>query len=206
MSASISDSCSKTTRRFCNGRVGRYLRDNLKMVDGSRVGVWGRGYGGAAAAAAAAGDPRNVTRCLAALAPLADLAHHNSYWTERYGGTLRAGQAVWRRAGNLPPRRLLLAHATADLTAPPHHALALARALIRAGAVYTHQVRPSARHRRSHACSLTSACQVRVCHVKYVLDGYAMKNTASETSASRGRTLEALFSIQNTRKTQSSFE
>ncbi|XP_063833835.1 venom dipeptidyl peptidase 4-like [Ostrinia nubilalis] len=121
-----------------------YLRDNLKMVDGSRVGVWGRGYGGGAAAALAAGDARNVTRCLAALAPLTDLRHHNSYWTERYSGYGSwAGalgvSAVWRRAGNLPPRRLLLAHATADLTAPPHHALALARALIRQGAVYTHQ-------------------------------------------------------------------
>ncbi|XP_028164926.1 dipeptidyl aminopeptidase-like protein 6 [Ostrinia furnacalis] len=128
-----------------------YLRDNLKMVDGSRVGVWGRGYGGGAAAALAAGDARNVTRCLAALAPLTDLRHHNSYWTERYSGYGSwAGalgvSAVWRRAGNLPPRRLLLAHATADLTAPPHHALALARALIRQGAVYTHQVYPDEGH------------------------------------------------------------
>ncbi|KAM3958199.1 LOW QUALITY PROTEIN: inactive dipeptidyl peptidase 10 [Aphomia sociella] len=125
-----------------------YLRDNLKMVDGTRVGVWGHGYGGAATALAA-DDARNVTRCLAAVAPLTDLRHYNSYWTERYGasggGATGAG-AVWRRAGNLPPRRLLLAHATADLSAPPHHALALARALIRAGAVYTHQVYPDEGH------------------------------------------------------------
>ncbi|KAG7301116.1 hypothetical protein JYU34_015522, partial [Plutella xylostella] len=129
-----------------------YLRDNLKMVDGSRVGVYGRGYGGCAAAALAADDARNVTRCVAAVAPLTDLRHYNSYFTERYGGygsswagTLGAA-AVWRRAGNLPPRRLLLAHATADLTAPPDHALALARALIKAGAVYNHQVYPDEGH------------------------------------------------------------
>ncbi|KAL4717506.1 hypothetical protein ACJJTC_000655 [Scirpophaga incertulas] len=122
-----------------------YLRDNLKMVDGGRVGVYGRGYGGAAATAAAASDPRNVTRCLAALAPLADLAHHNSFWTERYGARSAAG-AVWRRAGNLPPRRVLLAHATADVRAPPRHALALARALVAAGAVYSHQVYPDEGH------------------------------------------------------------
>lgn len=54
-----------------------YLRDNLKMVDGARVGVWGRGYGGGAAAALAADDVRNVTRCVAAVAPLTDLTHHS---------------------------------------------------------------------------------------------------------------------------------
>ncbi|CAH2057502.1 unnamed protein product, partial [Iphiclides podalirius] len=125
-----------------------YLRDNLKMVDGARVGAWGRGYGGGAAAAAAAGDARNVTRCLAAVAPLADLRRHNSYWTERYGGAAAgaASGAVWRRAGNLPPRRVLLAHATADERAPPAHALALARALVRAQALYTHQVYPDEGH------------------------------------------------------------
>ncbi|XP_060807128.1 inactive dipeptidyl peptidase 10 [Amyelois transitella] len=128
-----------------------YLRDNLKMVDGARVCAWGRGYGAGAAAALAAGDARNVTRCLAAVAPLTDLAHHNSYWTERYSGYgswagALGASAVWRRAGNLPPRRLFVAHATADLAAPAHHALALARALIRAGAVYTHQVYPDEGH------------------------------------------------------------
>ncbi|PZC79336.1 dipeptidyl aminopeptidase-like protein 6 isoform X1 [Helicoverpa armigera] len=129
-----------------------YLRDNLKMVDGSRVGVWGRGFGGGAAAALAAGDARNVTRCVAAVAPLTDLRHHNSYWTERYSGygSTWAGtlgvNAVWRKAGNLPPRRVLLAHAAADLTAPPAHTLALARALIRSAALYTHQVYPDEGH------------------------------------------------------------
>ncbi|XP_072948224.1 inactive dipeptidyl peptidase 10 [Epargyreus clarus] len=124
-----------------------YLRDNLKMVDGGRVGAWGRGYGAGAAAALAAGDARNVTRCLAAAAPLADLAHYNSYWTERHGGGAAGGAgAVWRRAGNLPPRRVLLAHAAADERAPPEHALALARALIRAGALYSHQVYPDEGH------------------------------------------------------------
>lgn len=57
--------------------VFSYLRDNLKMVDGSRVAVWGQGYGGGAAAALAADDARNVTRCLAAVAPLTDLRHHS---------------------------------------------------------------------------------------------------------------------------------
>ncbi|CAH2097979.1 unnamed protein product [Euphydryas editha] len=128
-----------------------YLRDNLKMVDGSRVGAWGHGLGAGAALALAAGDARNLTRCLALVAPLVDLRHHTSYWTERYSGTgsgaSSAGLAVWRRAGNLPPRRLLLAHATADLRAPPLHALALARALIRAQALYTHQVYPDEGHK-----------------------------------------------------------
>ncbi|XP_045505119.1 inactive dipeptidyl peptidase 10 [Colias croceus] len=125
-----------------------YLRDNLKMVDGLRVGAWGAGYGAAAAHALAAGDARNLTRCLALLAPLADLRRHNSYWTERYGGPgggLAAG-AVWRRAGNLPPRRVLLAHAGADTRAPPHHALALAHALVRAQALYTHHIYPDEGH------------------------------------------------------------
>ncbi|CAG4939854.1 unnamed protein product [Colias eurytheme] len=126
-----------------------YLRDNLKMVDGSRVGAWGAGYGAGAAHALAAGDARNLTRCLALLAPLADLRRHNSYWTERYGGPAGGGLAagaVWRRAGNLPPRRVLLAHAGADTRAPPHHALALAHALVRAQALYTHHVYPDEGH------------------------------------------------------------
>lgn len=54
-----------------------YLRDNLKMVDGSRTGAWGSGYGAGAALALAAGDAANLTRCLALLAPLADLRHHS---------------------------------------------------------------------------------------------------------------------------------
>lgn len=47
------------------------------MVDGTRVAVWGQGYGGGAAAALAADDARNVTRCLAVIAPLTDLRHHS---------------------------------------------------------------------------------------------------------------------------------
>ncbi|VVC89663.1 unnamed protein product [Leptidea sinapis] len=109
-----------------------YLRANLKMVDGNRIGVWGRGYGAAAALALAA---LNITRCVALLA--------HSYWTERYGGSeaSRGAGAVWRRAGNVSPRRALIAHATADTRAPPHHAMSLARALVTAGALYTHHVR-----------------------------------------------------------------
>nr|XP_032523806.1 inactive dipeptidyl peptidase 10 isoform X1 [Danaus plexippus plexippus] len=124
-----------------------YLRDNLKMVDGSRTGAWGSGYGAGAALALAAGDAANLTRCLALLAPLADLRHHNSFWSERYSG-LGGGASlgVWRRASSVPPRRVLLAHATADVRAPPPHALALARALIQARAVYSHQVYPDEGH------------------------------------------------------------
>lgn len=54
------------------------------MVDGTRVAVWGSGYGGAAAAMLAAEDARNVTRCVAAIAPLADLSHHSKYLGKQY--------------------------------------------------------------------------------------------------------------------------
>ncbi|CAG9570549.1 unnamed protein product [Danaus chrysippus] len=95
-----------------------YLRDNLKMVDGSRTGAWGSGYGAAAALALAAGDAANLTRCLALLAPLADLRHHNSFWSESYEGVGGgASLGVWRRVSSVPPRRVLLAHATADVRA-----------------------------------------------------------------------------------------
>lgn len=47
------------------------------MVDGGRIGAYGRGFGAAAALALAAGDARNLTRCLALLAPLSDLRHHS---------------------------------------------------------------------------------------------------------------------------------
>lgn len=53
------------------------------MVDGSRIGAWGRGFGAAAALALAAGDARNLTRCLALLAPLADLRHHSKLYFYR---------------------------------------------------------------------------------------------------------------------------
>ncbi|KAG6452927.1 hypothetical protein O3G_MSEX007881 [Manduca sexta] len=119
-----------------------WLRDNLRMVDGSRVGVWGRGYGGGAAAALAAADTRNVTACVAAVAPLTDLRYHTNSL---------AGSAAWRRARFLPPRRVLVAHAPADLRHHAHHALALARALTQADALYHHQVYPDEGHNFEHS-------------------------------------------------------
>jgi dipeptidyl aminopeptidase/acylaminoacyl peptidase len=53
----------------------RYLRDNLKFVDKSKVAVWGWSYGGFATAMILAQDT-GIFHCGIAVAPVTSWAHY----------------------------------------------------------------------------------------------------------------------------------
>ncbi|XP_077283186.1 inactive dipeptidyl peptidase 10 [Arctopsyche grandis] len=131
-----------------------YLRDSLKIIDSTRICVWGKGYGAHVVGMMTAQDSLNLTRCSVAIAPIVTWAYHNTFFTERYlgsgssSGNYRGYEAadLARRAGNLAGRALLMATGTGDMTAPAQHSLALARALIHQGVIFRHQVYPDEDH------------------------------------------------------------
>ncbi|PNF24635.1 hypothetical protein B7P43_G00742 [Cryptotermes secundus] len=124
--------------------VLRYLLDNYKFLDETRVGVWGWGYGGYVTAMLL-GSQQNIFKCGIAVSPIADWLYYNSAFTERilgvpgenYKGYVEADAT--QRAQNVPSHSMYLLHGLADITAPYQHGVALARALAEAGIIFRYQ-------------------------------------------------------------------
>lgn len=56
-----------------------YLRDSLKIIDGSRICIWGKGYGAHVVGMMTAQDSLNLTRCSVAVAPIVTWAYHSKH-------------------------------------------------------------------------------------------------------------------------------
>jgi len=54
----------------------RYLLDNLKFLDETRVGVWGWGYGGYVTAMLL-GSQQNIFKCGIAVSPIVDWLYYS---------------------------------------------------------------------------------------------------------------------------------
>lgn len=61
-----------------NTIICRYLLNNLKNLDETRVGVWGWGYGGYVAAMIL-GSNKKVFKCGTAVSPITDWLYYSEY-------------------------------------------------------------------------------------------------------------------------------
>lgn len=62
--------------------IRRYLRDNLKFIDRSRVGVWGKGYGGYVTGRLLEQD-NGTFHCGIAIAPVTSWAHYGKHMVDK---------------------------------------------------------------------------------------------------------------------------
>ncbi|XP_055300949.1 inactive dipeptidyl peptidase 10 isoform X4 [Sitodiplosis mosellana] len=126
--------------------VLKYLRDNLKFIDPTRICAYGWGYGGYASTMILAEDSQRILQCAFAVNPIVSFAYHNSYFTDRY---MPAGSDFQRavqesdlamRAGNIDSRNFLLIHGTADTLIHQQHSLVLTKALTDQAIGFRHQI------------------------------------------------------------------
>lgn len=62
--------------------VLKYLRDNLKFIDPTRICAYGWGYGGYAAAMILAEDSQRILQCAFAVNPIVSFGYHCTYISE----------------------------------------------------------------------------------------------------------------------------
>ncbi|XP_046680384.1 inactive dipeptidyl peptidase 10-like [Homalodisca vitripennis] len=130
-----------------------YLRDNLRFIDRTRMGVWGKGYGGFATAMILSQEV-GLFHCGIALAPITSWAHYDSVFTERFMGTPNVTDNyrgyeesdLSKRAGNLRDKPFLLIHGSADNTVHFQHSMILVHGLTQEGVMFRHQTYPDEGH------------------------------------------------------------
>lgn len=59
--------------------VLKYLRDNLKFIDPTRICAYGWGYGGYASAMILAEDSQRILQCAFAVNPIVSFAYHSKF-------------------------------------------------------------------------------------------------------------------------------
>lgn len=59
--------------------VLKYLRDNLKFIDPTRICAYGSGYGGYAAAMVLAEDSQRILECAVAINPIVSFGYHSKF-------------------------------------------------------------------------------------------------------------------------------
>ncbi|CAO1378587.1 unnamed protein product [Diamesa serratosioi] len=124
--------------------VLRYLLDTMTFLDETRVGVWGWGYGGYVTTMIL-GSQQTVFKCGVAVSPITDWLYYNSAFTERilgipvnnYKAYVEAD--VTQKAKQIKTDSFFLIHGLADVTAPYHHSIQLARSLTEAGTIFRYQ-------------------------------------------------------------------
>jgi dipeptidyl-peptidase-4 len=128
----------------------RYLVDELKIADPSRVAVSGWSYGGYLAAMCLLAA-RDVFKAAVAGAPVVSWCDYDACYTERYMGSPESHEAAYARAdvskyaANLSGR-LLIIHGLRDENVLFAHTTRLARALNASPAVYDLLILPEERH------------------------------------------------------------
>uniref|UniRef100_UPI00358E9BCC inactive dipeptidyl peptidase 10-like n=1 Tax=Myxine glutinosa TaxID=7769 RepID=UPI00358E9BCC len=123
----------------------------LPYIDSSRVGIYGKAYGGYLAISTLAALDGAAT-CVGADSPIFDLALHASAFSERYLGLPTTQAKAYKDAqlaghlGRLGNAHLLILHGTADEKVHFQHTAELISHLISAGANYSLQVFPDEGH------------------------------------------------------------
>ncbi|XP_054274362.1 inactive dipeptidyl peptidase 10-like isoform X2 [Macrosteles quadrilineatus] len=130
-----------------------YLRDNLRFIDRSRLGVWGKGYGGFATAMILSQEV-GLFHCGISLAPITSWAHYDAVFTEKFMGTPNVTDNyrgyeesdLSKHAGNLKDKPFLLIHGSADNTVHFQHSMILVHAFTQGGIMFRHQTYPDEGH------------------------------------------------------------
>ncbi|XP_030642290.1 inactive dipeptidyl peptidase 10 [Chanos chanos] len=136
-------------------------------IDRTRIGVFGRGYGGYVTLLLVK-SPGSLFKCAVAMSPVTDWKLYASAFSERYLGLpLRDDSryqvsSVLENAQGFREQMLMLVHGTADANVHFQHSAELIRNLVSVGANYTMQIYPDEGHflseqSKQHLCaSLTS--------------------------------------------------
>ncbi|XP_065108554.1 inactive dipeptidyl peptidase 10-like isoform X2 [Paramisgurnus dabryanus] len=139
----------------------------LPYIDRSRIGVFGRDFGGNVALMLIK-STENVFHCAAAMSPVTDWTLYASAFSERYlGSPLQEDSryqfsSVLQNPQGFRDQTLMLLHATADANIHFQHTAELIRNLVKVGANYTLQIYPDEGHflskssRRHMAATLSS--------------------------------------------------
>uniref|UniRef100_A0AAY4CY42 Uncharacterized protein n=1 Tax=Denticeps clupeoides TaxID=299321 RepID=A0AAY4CY42_9TELE len=123
----------------------------LKYIDRTRIGVYGKGYGGYIALMMLKSTDRMIS-CAAAQSPIVDWKLYDSFFAERYLGMPSNNDNRYQLSSVLPiskglqDMKLLLIHGTADAKVHFQHSAELIKHLIHLGANYTMQMYPDEGH------------------------------------------------------------
>nr|XP_020456424.1 inactive dipeptidyl peptidase 10-like isoform X2 [Monopterus albus] len=123
----------------------------LPFIDHTRVGVFGKDYGGFLTLMMLKSTERLI-RCAAAQAPVIDWTMYASAFSERYFGLPSTEENRYQASKVLPNMKglqggsLFLAHGTADANIHFGHSAELIKHLIKIGANYTMQIYPDEGH------------------------------------------------------------
>ncbi|GAA6091976.1 dipeptidyl aminopeptidase-like protein 6b isoform X1 [Tachysurus ichikawai] len=126
-------------------------------IDKTRIGVYGRVYGGYLASLLLSSDDSLFKynfklKCGAAVSPITDFSLYASAFSERYLGSPRANPRVYEtsslahRAGQLEEKNFLIIHPTADENVHFQHTAKFINYLINKKANYTLQIYPDEGH------------------------------------------------------------
>ncbi|XP_049787302.1 venom dipeptidyl peptidase 4-like isoform X3 [Schistocerca cancellata] len=134
--------------------VTKWLTEKYPFIDGSRVAIWGKGYGGYAAAMALARDEDDVFKCGVSVAPVTSWIYADIRESERYMGFPTPedneegynASDVTRLAERFAGKKFLLMHGTADDKVLYQNSMALATALEEAGVLFDQQSYPDQGH------------------------------------------------------------
>ncbi|XP_065222980.1 inactive dipeptidyl peptidase 10-like isoform X2 [Planococcus citri] len=130
-----------------------YLRDTLKYIDRTRIGVWGRGYGGYVTGRLLEQD-NGTFHCGIAIAPVTSWAHYVSVWTERFMGTQNVTDNyrgyeesdLTKKVANFRDKKFLLIHGTADKLVHYQHSMLLVHSFSKQGILFRHLTYPDEDH------------------------------------------------------------
>ncbi|XP_052421477.1 inactive dipeptidyl peptidase 10-like isoform X4 [Carassius gibelio] len=139
----------------------------LPYIDRTRIGVFGRGYGGYVALLLIK-STENLFKCAAAVSPVTDWSLYASAFSERYLGfplqddSRYQFSSVLQNPQGFREQTLMLLHATADANVHFQHTAELIKNLVKVGANYTLQIYPDEGHFLSkssqrHAASTLSS-------------------------------------------------
>lgn len=143
----------------------RYLRDNFKIIDPTKICAYGWGYGAYITSILLTKDSKRTFLCYIAVAPIVSFQFYSkfplifvfmtmidvfdlgSFFTEKYFGYDRMiGHSLQEadlslHAANFLSKNYLLIHGTADTLVHQQHTMLLTKSLIQKGVIFRHQVR-----------------------------------------------------------------
>uniref|UniRef100_A0A672LDU4 Inactive dipeptidyl peptidase 10-like n=1 Tax=Sinocyclocheilus grahami TaxID=75366 RepID=A0A672LDU4_SINGR len=114
----------------------------LPYIDRTRIGVFGRGYGGYISLLLIK-STENLFKCAGAMSPVTDWNLYASAFSERYLGFPLQDDNRYQVSAD---QTLMLLHATADANVHFQHTAELIKNLVKVGANYTLQIYPDEGH------------------------------------------------------------
>uniref|UniRef100_A0A8B9KRB4 Dipeptidyl peptidase like 10 n=1 Tax=Astyanax mexicanus TaxID=7994 RepID=A0A8B9KRB4_ASTMX len=121
------------------------------FIDRTRIGVFGRGYGGYVALLLVK-STESLFKCAVAMSPVTDWTLHASAFSERYLGfplqddNKYQASSVLQNVQGFKDQTLMLVHGTADANIHFQHSAELIKNLVKVGANYTMQIYPDEGH------------------------------------------------------------